>query len=48
MALGNNLFQVTTASGPANFGVPGDTSYGIIQQGYLEAPTSIRFRRSPT
>jgi len=35
--LGNNLFQVTTASGPANAGVPGDTSYGIIQQGYLEA-----------
>lgn len=37
MALGNNLFQVTSASGPANVGVPGDTSYGVIQQGYLEA-----------
>ena len=37
MALGNNLFQETAASGPANVGVPGDTSFGIIQQGYLEA-----------
>ena len=37
LALGNNNFQETAASGPANSGVPGDTSYGIIQQGYLEA-----------
>jgi len=37
MALGNNLFQETAASGPANVGVPGDTSFGIVQQGYLEA-----------
>jgi flagellar basal-body rod protein FlgG len=37
LALGNNLFQETAASGPANVGVPGDTSFGIIQQGYLEA-----------
>ena len=37
MALGSNLFQETAASGPANVGVPGDTSFGIIQQGYLEA-----------
>ena len=36
MALGNNLFQETSASGPANVGVPGDTSFGTIQQGYLE------------
>ncbi len=37
LALGNNLFQETAASGPGNVGVPGDTSYGVIQQGYLEA-----------
>jgi flagellar basal-body rod protein FlgG len=37
LALGNNLFQETSASGSANVGVPGDTSYGVIQQGYLEA-----------
>jgi flagellar basal-body rod protein FlgG len=37
LALGNNLFQETAASGPANVGVPGDTSYGLIQQGYLES-----------
>ena len=36
-ALGGNLFQQTAASGQPNVGVPGDTSYGIIQQGYLEA-----------
>ena len=37
MALGNNMFQETAASGPATVGVPGDTSFGVIQQGYLEA-----------
>ncbi len=37
LALGSNNFQETAASGPGNAGVPGDTSYGIIQQGYLEA-----------
>jgi flagellar basal-body rod protein FlgG len=37
LALGNNNFQETAASGPANSGVPGDTSFGVIQQGYLEA-----------
>ena len=37
LALGNNLFQETGASGTANVGVPGDTSFGVIQQGYLEA-----------
>ncbi len=36
-ALGGNLFQQTAASGQPNVGVPGDTSYGVIQQGYLEA-----------
>jgi flagellar basal-body rod protein FlgG len=34
--LGDNLFQETTASGPANVGVPGDPGYATIQQGYLE------------
>jgi flagellar basal-body rod protein FlgG len=37
LALGNNLFQATAASGTANVGVPGDTSFGVIQQGYLES-----------
>jgi len=36
-ALGGNLFQPTAASGQATVGVPGDTAYGVIQQGYLEA-----------
>ena len=36
-ALGNNLFQQTTASGQPQVGVPGDTAFGVIQQGYLEA-----------
>jgi len=36
-ALGNNLFQQTAASGPPTVGVPGDTAFGILQQGYLEA-----------
>jgi flagellar basal-body rod protein FlgG len=35
--LGNNLYQQTAASGPPNVGVPGDPSFGVIQQGYLEA-----------
>jgi flagellar basal-body rod protein FlgG len=34
--LGDNLFQETTASGPANVGVPGDPGYATIEQGYLE------------
>jgi len=37
MALGGNLFQQTAASGQPNVGVPGDTAFGVIQQGYLEA-----------
>ncbi len=36
-ALGNNLFQQTAASGQPQVGVPGDTAFGILQQGYLEA-----------
>jgi flagellar basal-body rod protein FlgG len=35
--LGGNLFQQTAASGPPNVGVPGDTAFGVVQQGYLEA-----------
>jgi flagellar basal-body rod protein FlgG len=34
--LGDNLFQETTASGPANVGVPGDPGYASVEQGYLE------------
>jgi flagellar basal-body rod protein FlgG len=36
-ALGNNLFHETAASGPPTVGVPGDTAFGVLQQGYLEA-----------
>jgi flagellar basal-body rod protein FlgG len=35
--LGDNLFQETAASGPANVGVPGDPGYATVQQGYLES-----------
>ena len=34
--LGDNLFQETAASGPANVGVPGDPGFATVQQGYLE------------
>jgi flagellar basal-body rod protein FlgG len=34
--LGDNLFQETAASGPANVGVPGDLGFATIEQGYLE------------
>jgi flagellar basal-body rod protein FlgG len=37
LPLGNNLYQQTAASGPPTVGVPGDTAFGVIQQGYLEA-----------
>jgi flagellar basal-body rod protein FlgG len=37
LALGGNLFQQTSASGQPTQGVPGETSFGSIQQGYLEA-----------
>jgi flagellar basal-body rod protein FlgG len=36
-ALGSNLFQQTAASGQPTVGVPGDTAFGVLQQGYLEA-----------
>ena len=35
-ALGDNLFQATDASGPATVGNPGDTAFGVLEQGYLE------------
>ena len=37
LALGGNLFQQTAASGQPNVGVPGETAFGTVQQGYLEA-----------
>jgi len=37
LPLGSNLYQQTAASGPPTVGVPGDTAFGLIQQGYLEA-----------
>jgi flagellar basal-body rod protein FlgG len=37
IALGGNLFQQSEASGQAVAGVPGDTSFGTIMQGNLEA-----------
>jgi flagellar basal-body rod protein FlgG len=37
MALGGNLFQQTAASGQPTVGIPGETAFGIVQQGYLEA-----------
>ncbi|HLH48772.1 MAG TPA: flagellar basal-body rod protein FlgG [Roseiarcus sp.] len=37
LPLGNNLYQQTAASGPPTVGVPGDTAFGTMQQGYLEA-----------
>jgi flagellar basal-body rod protein FlgG len=37
LPLGGNLYQQTAASGPPTVGVPGDTAFGLIQQGYLEA-----------
>ena len=35
--MGDKLFQVTAASGPAIAGVPGDPGFATIEQGYLEA-----------
>lgn len=37
LALGGNMYQPTAASGQANTGVPGENSFGLIQQSYLEA-----------
>jgi flagellar basal-body rod protein FlgG len=34
--LGGNLFRQTVSSGSATTGVPGQTGYGNIEQGYLE------------
>lgn len=36
-ALGGNLFQATEASGAAVSGLPGNISFGSVQQGYLES-----------
>jgi len=36
VALGNNLFQETDASGPPTVGVPGADAFGTLQQGSLE------------
>src|SRR5208282_6501690 len=36
-ALGGNYFQQTEASGQPTVCVPGDTAFGILQQGYIEA-----------
>jgi len=33
---GDNLFAASSASGAANVGVPGDSGYGALRQGYLE------------
>jgi len=35
-ALGSNLYRETPASGTPNVGIPGDPSFGTVQQGYLE------------
>lgn len=35
--IGNNLYKETTASGSATTGIAGDTGFGTIHQGYLEA-----------
>jgi flagellar basal-body rod protein FlgG len=35
-ALGDNLFQVTLASGSVVTGLPGSPGFGTLQQGYLE------------
>ncbi len=36
-ALGGNLFQANEASGAAATGLPGETSFGTVAQGYLES-----------
>jgi flagellar basal-body rod protein FlgG len=36
LAIGDNLYLETPASGAATTGVPGDTGYGKMQQGFLE------------
>jgi len=36
LPMGSNLYQETPASGTPVTGVPGDPSFGLIEQGYLE------------
>jgi len=36
-AVGANLFQMSTASGPPERGNPGEKGFGILKQGYLES-----------
>lgn len=36
VAVGNNAFAATDASGAAAYGKPGDTGFGKLQQGYVE------------
>ncbi|MFZ5746638.1 MAG: flagellar basal-body rod protein FlgG [Pseudomonadota bacterium] len=36
-AQGSNLFLETAASGQPNVGTPGDTGFGTVQQGFVEA-----------
>ncbi len=36
-AMGKNLFQETEASGSPSTGVPGDTGFGTLAQGFLES-----------
>ena len=36
-AVGDNLFQVSGASGPAVLGAPGAPGFGTVMQGYTEA-----------
>src|SRR4029453_13418696 len=38
MPLGGNFFAITTASGEATTGAPGQEGLGTIQQGFLEEP----------
>lgn len=35
--LGGNLYQQTEASGPPVTGIPGETGFGTVNQGYLES-----------
>jgi flagellar basal-body rod protein FlgG len=35
-SIGNNLYTVTQASGPANQGTPGTNQFGTVLQGFLE------------
>ena len=46
--LGSNLYRETDASGGPVTGVPADPGFAKIHQGYLDRPTSIRSRTSPS